>query len=326
VSLETGLLVVAAIGFAVVSGMNDGAALFAIALRAPSRRVATFAVLVLLVVVTPFVIGTEVATTLANRLVTFGTAVDTETAHLALAVAVVGGVAVVALLSRLGLPTSLTLALIGGITGAGVGFGLPVSWSTVALVLAIGALAPVAGGTIGAGLRSAARLLPARGSAHRRLRLAHDVAFAVQCFAYGANDGQKMLAVAAVALGTALPTVAADPAQLAAIGALFGVGTLLGLRGMATTLGTGVLIARPFHVISAELSAGVAVLGSTVVGAPVSMTQAVTGGLVGSGLSEGLTRIRWKLALRVAAAWVVTLPAAGLVAGVVGWAVTSVRG
>ena len=93
---------------------------------------------------------------------------------------------------------------------------------------------------------------------------------------------------------------------------------------MAGTLATGVLIARPFHVVSAELSAGVAVLGSTALGAPVSMTQSVTGGLVGSGASEGLTRIRWKIALRVGVAWVVTLPAATAIAVAVGWTTAAV--
>lgn len=323
-SVETALLVTAAVGFAVVSGANDGATLFAIALRAPSRRLTAFAILVVLVVVTPFLVGTAVATTLAERLVGFATTVDRDAAHLALAVAVLSSVGVVTVLSRLGLPTSLTLALIGGIVGAGIGSGLPVSWATIGFVLLIGALAPAVGGLTGAGLSRAARVVPARGSARRRLRWAHEVAFAVQCLAYGANDGQKMLAVSAVAFGTALPTVEAHAGQLVAIGVLFGLGTLLGLRRMAGTLATGVLTARPFHVVSAELSASVAVLGSTTLGAPVSMTQSVTGGLVGSGVIEGLTRIRWKIALRVAVAWVVTLPAAGAVAAAVGWVTVTV--
>lgn len=51
-------------------------------------------------------------------------------------------VGVVAVLSRLGIPTSLTLALVGGLTGAGLGFGLPVLWSSVWFVLAMAAIAP----------------------------------------------------------------------------------------------------------------------------------------------------------------------------------------
>jgi inorganic phosphate transporter, PiT family len=318
---ETLILVAAAVGCALVSGANDGGTMLAVSLKAPSLRLGSFVVLVVLVVATPFLLGTEVATTLASRLVGFADATDAETAHLALAVAVLSSVAVVAVLSRLGMPTSLTLALIGGITGAGVGFGLPVSWSAIAFVLVVAAVAPVLGGFLGAALTRLARFAPTRGSARRVLRGAHEAAFLLLCLAYGANDGQKMLAVFAVALGTAAPHVEADVAQLLVIGLLFAVGTLIGVRRMVGTLASRVLLARPFHVVAAELSAGGAVLGSTALGAPVSMTQSITGGLVGSGATEGLTRIRWKVAVHVLLAWVLTLPAATVGAALVGWVV-----
>lgn len=316
--VEVVVLVVVAAGFAVVNGVNDGGALIAVALKAPVRRLYAFVTLVLLVVVTPLIVGTEVATTLAERLVTFERDLGPAAGQLAFAVAVAAAVVVVAVLARVRLPTSLTLALIGGIAGAGLGTGAGVAWGTVGVVLVIAAIAPVLGGLLGWLGMWGARRVPPAGPAGARLRRAHAVSFALLYLAYGANDGQKMLAVSAVAFGTARGGVQADPSQLVAIGLLFGLGTLIGLRRVAGTVVGGVMLARPVHVVAAEGSAAVAVLGSAALGAPVSITQAVIGGLVGTGVEEGYLRVRWQVAGHVVAAWVLTLPAAvalGAVAG-----------
>ena len=67
---------------------------------------------------------------------------------------------------------------------------------------------------------------------------------------------------------------------------------------------------RPTNAVIAEVSSGVAVLSTGLLGAPVSMTQAIAGGLVGTGAHDGIRRIRWEQALKILAAWVVTLPLA----------------
>lgn len=298
------VLLALALAFAVVNGVNDGAALVATGLKVSALPpLAATLLLGGALVVAPLLLGTAVATTLANQLVAGQGGVRVVT------VAVVAAMAVVALLTRLGLPTSLTLALIGALAGAGLGLGEPVAWSTVAFVLAIGLAAPLVGGFASWLVSRASRLLPVT-DAGRAIRRAHGAAFGAQCLAYASNDGQKMLAVAAVALGTAQGGVSLPLPALLGIAALFVAGVAVGLPRVARTLGDGVLPVRPQNAVAAELGSAGSVLASAAVGAPVSMTQAVASGIIGSGISESYRRVRWRSAAQLALAWLVTLPAA----------------
>lgn len=309
--MEAALLATVAAAFAVVNGVNDGSTLVAIGLKFPSvRRTWAVALLAGAVVAMPLLFGTQVATTLATRLVAF----DSRTGRSALFAAIVAAVVVIGLLSWRGLPTSLTVAVVGGIVGSGLGYGLPVAWPTVGLVLALAVITPAAGASAALGLSRLAVGMRVSGSAGRRLRTLHRLAFALQCLAYGANDGQKMLAVFAVAFGASTGRVWLPAGHLASIGALFGVGTLLGVRRFAGTVGGGVLALRPPNAVAAELSAAGCVFGAALLGVPVSMTQAVAGAVVGTGISEGYRRIRWRAAFHIGLAWVVTLPASAALA------------
>lgn len=320
-SLETLLLYVAAGAFVLVSGANDGGALLSSGLQLRSLRpLVAIGLLLAALLLVPPLLGTAVATTVATSLV--GTVEqDASATRLAFLVAVTTAVAVVATLARLGLPTSLTLALIGGITGAGLGFGLPVAWRTVGLVLLIGLAAPGAGGFVAWLLMRLLRHAPVGGSASR-LGWAHRSAFGAQCLAYAANDGQKALAILAVAAGTAAPRVAPRFDQLSMIALLFGIGLLIGLPRVAATVARRMTPPRPLQAVSAEAASAIAVLGSTAFGSPVSMTQSITGALLGAGLSRGYGRIRWRTVTHLALAWILTLPVA---AGVAAMAAAVIR-
>jgi inorganic phosphate transporter, PiT family len=263
-----------------------------------------------------------VATTLTNRLVRF----DGADGAVLLLLAVVAAVVVTWVLAVRGLPTSLTLAVVGAIAGAGVGGRLPVSWGTVVLVLVLAAVAPLAGLGVAWLLTRLAGLWRSSRPIDRRIQRWHVGAFGLQCLAYGANDGQKMLAVVAVAAGTAgsgpVPVVAW---QLAAISSAFLLGAAVGLPRVAPTLGGGVAAVRPHEAVVTELSSATVVLATGALGSPVSMTQAVSGGLVGAGVTRGYARVRWGQVLRLGLAWVVTLPAAFIAAVVAAAVVTWVR-
>lgn len=301
------VVVVVAWLFALVTGVNDGAAMLAIGLRLPGLPPwGALLTVGTAVVVTPLVVGTAVATTLAQRLVTF----DGDAGLRALLVAVATAVGTTSLLSRRGLPTSLTLALVGAITGAGLGAGFSVSWSTVVFVLLMALVAPLVGMGAGWALYLAAAALPPTSPLRRRVPPGHLVGFGLQCLAYGSNDAQKMLAVVAVAVGTQATVSGIGMPTLVAIGAVFMLGTIVGLPRMASTLGGGVLPMQPPAVVITEVASAGVVLATSAVGAPVSMTQAITGAMVGTGLGRRRGRIRWEEAARIAAAWVVTLPAA----------------
>ena len=97
---------------------------------------------------------------------------------------------------------------------------------------------------------------------------------------------------------------------------LIPLGSVAGTATAAGTLGSGIARGGPYEEVAAQLGGSVAVLSSAAVGVPVSMTQAVSGGLVGTGLLRGLRQIRWRVAGQLAVAWMLTLPTAAL-AGVV---------
>lgn len=315
------LLIVAALLFALVCGANDGAALLALNLNDRFvRPIGALLVMSALVAVGPLLLGTTVATTFVRRLVAF----EGDTGRSALLAAVLVSVIVIFVLQRQGLPTSLTLALTGGIVGVGLGSGLPIGWGSVALTLTAGAVAPFASGAIAFLGQRLLPLVPRRGGLQVRLSLLRTAGFVLQCLAYSANDGQKMLAVLAVATGSVATTLRPEPLELIAIGLLFLLGTLVGIERFGEALGGRIAPPRPAQAAIAELSSAVAVFGGAALGTPVSMTQATTAALVGAGASAAYRRVRWGQASRIVVAWVVTLPASvtlgALLAAVAGWA------
>lgn len=305
------VVVVAAVAFAFVCGVNDGGAMLAAGLRVrglpPWVAVVSAAVATGLV---PAVLGTAVARTLAQRLVTF----DGPSGQRALLVAVVVAVVTTGVLSRRGLPTSLTLALVGGLTGAGLGAGSSVAWSTVVFVLVMAFVAPLVGTLAGWLLTATVAGAPVRFPVKRWLRPAHLGGFGLQCLAYGANDGQKMVAVLAVALGSSPGDLGG--AGLATLAMAFAVGTVAGLPRIASTLGGGIVPIQPVDAVVTEVSSASVVLASSAIGAPVSMTQAVSGSMVGTRLSRGRGRIRWEEVGRLVVAWSATLPVTLVLASV----------
>ncbi|WP_431919046.1 inorganic phosphate transporter [Nonomuraea jabiensis] len=299
--MDVAVLIVVAGLFAVVSGVNDGGALLATGLKLPSVRPATgILVLVVLAAVVPLVTH-QVAVTFTTRLASF----HAPGGEIAMTIAVISALAVVTALSMRGLPTSLTLAVVGGLTGAGLGWGLPVSPGSVLLVLAFGVAAPFAGGLLGWLL---VRVLLITTSA-RGLRRWHQVGFLLQSLAYAANDGQKMLAVFMIVLGFS----DAPLPYTSLVAVLFGLGTIYGLPRAGRTLGRELIASRPPHGVAAELAAGTAVIACAAVGMPVSMTQAIAGGLIGAGVAQGGGRVRWHATGKIVAAWLLTLPAGALV-------------
>lgn len=304
------LLLLTAGVLCVVTGANDGAALAAMSARVSATTLGIALLLLAVAVVAVPLLSVEVAVTLSERLVDF----SSGPGRLGVAVGTLVAVTVVAVLAIRGEPTSLTLALVGALGGVGWGAGQPVAWSWLLGVLGVAALSPFLAAFLAAGVIRVAGRVPSRGPLRRRVVRVHRVAFALQAVAYASNDGQKMLAVAAVALPSTLALHEPSVWGLLAIGALFLLGSVLGLPRVGRTLSNAVLPVRAPTAVTAELAAATAVIGSSVVAAPVSMTQSITGALVGAGVSSGNRSVRWGVAVRLVRAWGLTLPAAFLVA------------
>lgn len=315
------LLAVAAL-FAFVSGMNDGASLLAMVGRNARRRGLLLIVLAAAVVVVPLVVTDAVGATLAVRLVGFDDADAAVAPTIVLAVAVLAGLIVVAVLSRQGTPTSLTLALIGGILGAALTTGLPVNWAWVLLTIGVAVAAPPLAATIAWVLAAAQPLSGQSMPSATVVRYASTIGFLLLVGAYASNDGQKLIAIVAVALGTPAEPAAVGWSVLGAAGLLFLVGALVGAHRVSATLANKVVLARAPHVMIAQFGASSAVFASSALLAPVSMTQSIAGALVGATGSVGWRRVRWRAALEVLVAWLVTLPLAAVLGALGGAAVS----
>jgi PiT family inorganic phosphate transporter len=303
-------LLLAAWVFALINGVNDGGSLLAAGLTLRGvPPVAGAAMLGAAVFVLPMAGVTAVARTLSDGLAR-GSQQASATIFL---IAVTTAIVVTAALSSRGLPTSLTLALIGAVSGAAGGEGEPVASGRVVTVLLIAAAAPAVGGLAGHTLSRLARRVPVPEGVPTRLRWMHLACFTAMSVAYGANDGQKVSAVIIVALAVSR-TESLPALPIAVAAALFAFGALLGIRRMARTVGRGILPVRPPDAVTTELASAGVVLATAALGTPVSMTQAMSGALVGVGLTYGGRRVRWRTASRVAGAWVATLPCAFIIA------------
>jgi PiT family inorganic phosphate transporter len=314
-----------ALAFILVSGVNDGGSLLALGSRHPDVPLAGIvALLGGTLVLAPLLAGDHVAMAFTPRL---GDVTEGRGRNAFLVGATVALLVVLALAAT-GVPTSLTLALVGGIAGAGAGAGLAVPWGGLTTILVIGMAAPLVGSALAYLFLRLSRRAPGAPEVSRRVRRAHLATYVLQCVAYAVNDGQKMFAVAGVALSTVGIGALGGGARLAwwallaCCAVLFTAAALVNVHTISGRIGRDLLLLRPLQTVAVQAAASLAVLGSAGLGTPVSMTQSMSGGIVGAGVSSGWRRVRWHEAARIAVAWIVTLPssfaiaaAAGLVTG-----------
>lgn len=223
---------------------------------------------------------------------------------------------------RLGLPSSSTHALVGGLVGAALvqSGSRGVNWHGVwAKVIVPAAISPVAG-FCGAFVLV---LLVYRlffhtppGPANRGFRLGQLVTGTWVAFAHGANDAQKTMGVIALALYThgSISSFYVPTWVKIAAGLTIAAGTYAGGWRVIRTLGQRIYKMHPEHGLAAQVAAGTTLYLGTRLGLPISTTHAVSGAVMGAGATRRFSAVRWGIAGNIVTAWLLTLPAAGLVA------------
>jgi PiT family inorganic phosphate transporter len=220
-----------------------------------------------------------------------------------------------------GLPTSSSHALIGALTGAGLGSATEVHWVVLRDLVAIPmVLAPAAGFVVAyalmIGLLWVAR--DARpGPLFRRFRLAQSVSAAAMALGHGLQDAQKTMGVIVLVLvaaglheGTSVPLWAKVAAAV-----VISLGTYAGGWRIIRTLGQRVIELDPPRGFVAEtVASGVLYTAALAFAAPVSTTQTITSAIMGVGATRRMSAIRWGVATSIGYAWVLTPVAAGLLA------------
>jgi PiT family inorganic phosphate transporter len=159
----------------------------------------------------------------------------------------------------------------------------------------------------------------------RRLQL---VSAALYSLGHGANDAQKTMGVIALLLFTTGRTNHFYIPMWVVIscGAAIAFGTLSGGWRIVHTLGARVTKLRPFGGFCAETAGAISLFAATHLGVPVSTTHTITGAIVGVGATRRLSAVRWGVAGRIVWAWVLTIPAAALVAALTYLLTSSVAG
>jgi PiT family inorganic phosphate transporter len=181
----------------------------------------------------------------------------------------------------------------------------------------LGAASPIVAALFGRVVSTIVSETPGLRSIRKSADALRRVTFVGLCLAYGANDGQKALAVIALAAGANL----SDYSQLSVVAIvsalIFLGGMLLGSERVAKKLGRALVRVYPIEIATADIVASTVVVTGASLGAPLSMTQAIAGATVGVASRTGWRHVRWPVLGRLAVAWILTFPITAVAAGVI---------
>jgi inorganic phosphate transporter, PiT family len=222
----------------------------------------------------------------------------------------------------LGIPSSSSHALVGGILGAGTakaGFGAIV-WSGLGKTLAAIVLSPTVGLLLALVLVAIVSWVFVRTTpfvVDSTFRWLQFVSASLYSLGHGGNDAQKTMGIIAVLLysqgllegGFHVPFWVVLSCQAA-----MGLGTLFGGWRIVHTMGSKITRLTPMQGFCAETGGAITLFMATELGVPVSTTHTITGAIVGVGAARRVSAVRWGVAGNIVVAWVITLPAAALIA------------
>lgn len=312
-------VVVVALAFDYTNGFHDAANAIAtsVSTRALTPRAALF-----MAAAMNFIgahLGTQVAQTVGKGIID---APQGTHGLVIVAAALVGAIAWNLITWYFGLPSSSSHALIGGLVGSALASASLVHWDGVVEKVVIPMiLSPVLGFTIAAAIMIAIYWIFRRaqpGKTNRGFRYAQTVSAAAMALGHGLQDAQKTMGVIFLALvvgGYASPQ---DPIPqwviISAAGAI-SLGTYAGGWRIMRTLGRRIIALDPPQGFAAE-SAAATVLYTAAIGfgAPISTTHTITSAIMGVGSTKRLSAVRWGVAGNIVTGWILTIPAAALVA------------
>jgi inorganic phosphate transporter, PiT family len=273
----------------------------------------------------PFLFGLAVAKALGNQIVS-PTTITIEVLLAALISAILWNL----FTWFLGIPSSSSHALVGGLIGAvtiGAGFGAIKLAGFYKIILALFA-SPFIGLVFGY-LFTKLIFFFARGASPRInwfFKRSQILTGIVLALSHGTNDGEKTMGIVALGLViTGSSQTFAIPLWLVTLCAgAIALGTALGGWRLIRTLGGKFYKIRPVHGFAAQLASVFVILGASLVGGPVSTTQVVSSAILGVGSAERVSKVRWHVARDIALAWIVTIPVSALIAAGLYWAMVNI--
>ena len=264
-----------------------------------------------------FIFGVSVANTIGKGIVDVSIVNNTVIFS-----GLVGAILLSATATHLGMPISISHAIIGGYGGAGIakaGFAALITSGFTTVVIFI-FLAPIMGFVI-ALLFSVLTTWIVRykspGKVDKYFRKLQLVSSALFSLSHGSNDAQKTIGIVTVVLFTngLIGNTFHVPVWVIFMSyTVIALGTAIGGWKVIKTLGMRVTKLTPFGGFSAETSAGITISIASIFGIPVSTTHTITGSIIGVGTMKSFSAVRWGVARNILWAWVLTIPLSGIFA------------
>ncbi len=268
----------------------------------------------------PFLFGVAVATTIGEEVA------QSNALNLDVIIACLfGAIAWNILTWFLGIPSSSSHALVGGIIGAvlaGAGFGAIKLHGMEKVLIALFA-SPLIGFAFGFVITRLIFFL-AKGATpdiNKFFKSGQLVTALGMAFSHGTNDAQKTMGIITLSLLIS-GTISKFSVPLWVITLSAGaiaLGTALGGWRLIRTLGGRFYKIRPVHSFSTQLTSGLVILSASFFGLPVSTSQVVSSAIIGVGSSESFGKVRWSVAEEIVTAWFITIPASALVSAGIYW-------
>lgn len=272
--------------------------------------------------------GTAVAKTIGAGLVD-----EQTTTQVVVAAALLGAITWNLITWRLGLPSSSSHALIGGLLGAtaiAVGTGA-FKWDGIVNKVLVPLVTSPVVGFIGAFVLMVTLLWIFHGQSRKPManlfRRLQVFSAGYMAFAHGSNDAQKTMGIITLALYSAGVISTTDvPSWVIVVSATaISLGTATGGWRIMRTMGHKVVKLEPIHGFAAESTAATVLLVTARMGMPVSTTHVISSAIMGVGSSKGLRGVRWGVARSIVVAWILTIPAAAAIGGLA-WVILNALG
>ena len=317
------VVVVTALAFDFTNGFHDTANAMATSIATGALKPKVAVLLAGALNLVGAFLSVEVAKTISSGLVD-----ETRISPVVIFAGLVGAILWNLLTWLLGLPSSSSHALFGGLIGAtlvAAGTGAVNFGAVLTKVILPAVISPLLAGLVALIATYLAYRITARaddGTTRRGFKFGQIVSASMVALAHGTNDAQKTMGIITLTLITA-GALAPDSGPpfwvIASAGLAIALGTYMGGWRIIQTLGKRVSEIQTPQGFAAETSAATVILASSHLGFALSTTQVATGAIFGAGAGRRLASVQWGVAGQMALAWLFTLPAAGIVGAVAAW-------
>ncbi|MDK9716376.1 MAG: inorganic phosphate transporter [Trichlorobacter sp.] len=310
------LVVVAALAFDYINGFHDTANAIATCVSTRALSVKAAIIMAAFLNFAGAMVSTKVASTIGKGIVDAN-----HITQLVVFAGIMGAIIWNLITWYYGMPSSSSHAIIGGIMGAVIAHSgaATLHWKGLQKIVMALILSPIIGVAVGFLFMMVVMRLfrdSNPGPLNKNFRKLQVASAAFMAFSHGTADAQKSMGVITMALLSygLIPSFEVPTWVKVSCAIAMGLGTAAGGWRIIKTIGKDFVKLQPVHGFCVETAAAGVILGASSIGMPVSTTHVITSTILGVGVSKRLTAVNWNVAKRIVWAWVLTIPAAALVA------------